>query len=417
MSNPKNIRNIPLDRIHTTPDDRTADEELVASIRQHGILQPIGVLDERDGFRIIYGSRRLDAARKAGLSALPAVVYPANTPPADLRILTLVENVQRLDASPAEQGRLFAELVGMGLAVGEVARRVGKSPTYVRQRVTIATLPAHVRELLPPSYSVSAAALLCRLPIPTLIGVLETVPESATDVELARDAVRDAGRDLDDAPFPTSDCGDCQKRTGADRAAFGVACGDRCLDPECYDGKVAVHVGNSVARIRKAHPYAPAIVSKAANYAAPPALGELYKANGATTPPRGKRIAEEGEEGVPAILLDDARPRLVRLAADDDPHFDGRALRHTEDGRKSLDLRHRLDDALDGEPRPVRDNDLPRLVKALVGALEARDDVTAPEAWAALLRLHAPALSRRLQAPPPDADRDADFRRFAALLP
>lgn len=415
-SNP-NIRTIPLDRIHAAPADRTADEELVASVKQHGVLQPVAVVADGKGFRPVFGSRRLDAARKAGLANIPATVFPADTPPADLHILTLVENVQRLDASPLEQGRLFAELVGMGLAIGEVARRVGKSPTYVRQRVTIATLPAHVLDLLPPEYSVSAAALLCRLPLPVLIKILENSPEASTDVEMARDAVRNAGRDLDGAPFPTSDCGSCRKRTGADRAAFGDIGGDTCFDPECYEEKVRRHVGLAVSTIRREHPTAPCIVTRDANRSATPALGELYASNGADPLPRSKRIAEEGEGGgTPAICLDGGKARLVHVT-DSDNALDGRATRHTPDGQRALDLRRRLDDALDGTPRPVRDSDLPRLVRALAGALEGRDDVTAPDAWAALLRLAAPALRARIKPASPDADREADFRRIAALLP
>ena len=65
MSNPNNIKSIPLDRIHPAPTDRTADEELVASIREHGVLQPVAVVADGTGFRPVFGSRRLDAARKS----------------------------------------------------------------------------------------------------------------------------------------------------------------------------------------------------------------------------------------------------------------------------------------------------------------------------------------------------------------
>ncbi len=415
MSNPNNIKSIPLDRIHPAPTDRTADEELVASIREHGVLQPVAVVADGSGFRPVFGSRRLDAARKAGLEAVPAIVYPADTPAADLRILTLVENVQRLDASPLEQGRLFAELVGMGLAIGEVARRVGKSPTYVRQRVGIATLPAHVLDLLPAEYNVSAVALLCRLPIPVLISVLENSPGAATDVELARDAVVAAGRDLDDAPFPTSDCGSCKKRTGADRAAFGSIGGDRCFDPDCYEEKVRHHVGLAVSTIRRKHPTAPCIVTRSANRAATPELGDLFASNGARPLPRDKRLAGPGEPGDPAILLDNGTPTLVRVT-DDTPDPDGRATRHTPDGRRAYAFRQRLAVVLAENPRPVRDADLPAHVHRLACALAGTDDLDAAGVLYALLRAAAPVLARRLQLPPVSADRDADFRRAEAIL-
>ncbi|HMK09690.1 MAG TPA: ParB/RepB/Spo0J family partition protein [Anaerolineales bacterium] len=124
-------------------------EELTASIREHGVLQPLVVTPAPDGkgFLLIAGERRLQAARLAGLPTVPAVVRVA-----DERLsleLALVENLQRQDLDPLEAAEGYRQLVeDFGLTHEDVARRVGKNRSTVSNTLRLLKLPATVRQAL-----------------------------------------------------------------------------------------------------------------------------------------------------------------------------------------------------------------------------------------------------------------------------
>ncbi len=101
---------------------------LAASIREHGVIQPIVVTRAAsgDGYVLIVGARRLTAAARAGLTQVPAVVKDAT--PRQMLELALVENVQRLDLNPLEEAAAYQQLIAeFGLTQDEVAQRVGRS--------------------------------------------------------------------------------------------------------------------------------------------------------------------------------------------------------------------------------------------------------------------------------------------------
>lgn len=395
---------IPISAILANPGDRTADAELVASVQQHGLLQPIAVIEDGDGYRPLFGCRRLDAARKAGLDSIACAVYPADLPADQRQIIALVENIARLDNSPIEQGRAFLELVALGVPQEEVAKRIGKPRHFVHARVRLASLPQQVLDALPPSYAIAAVVELGKLPEEALLAVLDENPGAAADLELARDAVRRAGRDLGLARFTTDACTSCTRKEES-----------LCLGPDCFDHKQRDAAEASIAKLRAEHPEAELVVSRAGVRNATAASMSLISDHRAHSL-RGRRIVEEPDEGgEAAILLDGGTPQLVHVVAA--PSTDGRATCHSPDGQKSLDLRRRLQAAAEAAPRAVRPSDLSRLVRALGEALEGRDGLSVTSAWCAIFRAAAPVLSRRLQSPPPDADREGDFRRVEALLP
>ena len=393
------ISTIPLDRIHGNPGDRTADEELVASVQQHGVLEPIAVIEDGDGYRPLFGCRRLDAARKAGLDAIACVVYHADLPADQQRVLLIVENLQRLDNSPIEQGRAFLELVALGVPQEEVAKRIGKPRHFVHARVRLASLPPAVLDRLPPSYNISAVVELGKLSEEALLSVLDETPGAASDLELARDAVRRAGRSLDAASFSTDACATCGRKEDV-----------LCLDPSCFDQRQRDAAEAAIAQLREEHPEAECVVSREGVRNATPATMELVSDHCAHSLRKRRIVA--GEDGEAAILLDGGTPRLVHVAEGSDC-ADGRATRHTEQGQRSLDLRRRLQDAAEAPPRAVRPSDLPRLARSLGEALEGRSGLSVTCAWAAVFRACVPALAKRLQSAPTDAD----FTRIEALLP
>lgn len=127
-------------------------EELAASIRTYGIIQPLLVAEERgaDGstiYQLIAGERRLRAAKAAGLERVPVTIRQST--PQELLEIAIVENVQRADLSPIEEALAYQRLIGeFGLTQREVAARVGKSRTAVANTLRLTELPPEVRASL-----------------------------------------------------------------------------------------------------------------------------------------------------------------------------------------------------------------------------------------------------------------------------
>lgn len=125
-----------------TSQDTRRLEELAASLREYGVLQPLlvredGFLDDgRTRYMIVAGGRRYAAAQLAGLSRLPVVVR--DTEGANLRMTQLVENVQRQDLTPLEEARAYQELIeAQGLSAEALGKRLGLSGQQVRDRVLL----------------------------------------------------------------------------------------------------------------------------------------------------------------------------------------------------------------------------------------------------------------------------------------
>jgi ParB family chromosome partitioning protein len=121
--------------------------ELVASIREHGVIQPLIVTQVGDGFQLIAGERRWRAAQLAGLTTVPAIIK--ETTPQQMLELALVENVQRADLNPLEEAGAYRQLMDeFGLTQEEVAEQVGKSRTAVANTVRLLRLPDDIQEAL-----------------------------------------------------------------------------------------------------------------------------------------------------------------------------------------------------------------------------------------------------------------------------
>ncbi|MEO7027155.1 MAG: ParB/RepB/Spo0J family partition protein [Caulobacteraceae bacterium] len=122
-------------------------EELAASIRAHGVLQPILVRPspERPGeYQIVAGERRWRAAQRAKLHVIPAVARPIADD--EVMIVALVENLQRADLNPIEEARAYGELLEQFDGPAALADAVGKSRSHIANTVRLLRLPASVRE-------------------------------------------------------------------------------------------------------------------------------------------------------------------------------------------------------------------------------------------------------------------------------
>jgi ParB family chromosome partitioning protein len=122
-------------------------QELAASIREVGILQPLVVRSTEGGFELIAGERRLRAAKEAGLDRVPVLIRQAGDN--ESMELALVENLQREDLNPLETAAAYQALMeGFGLTKEQLAHRLGKSRAAVTNTLRLAQLPDRIRSLL-----------------------------------------------------------------------------------------------------------------------------------------------------------------------------------------------------------------------------------------------------------------------------
>jgi len=127
--------------------DERALEELSASIRQYGIIQPLVVTPHGDNYYIIAGERRWRAAQLAGLKTVPVLVR--TTEQQESLELAILENVQRVDLSPLEQAVSIERLhQQFNLTYAQIGQRLGKAETTVHNTVRLLQLPHEAREAL-----------------------------------------------------------------------------------------------------------------------------------------------------------------------------------------------------------------------------------------------------------------------------
>lgn len=119
--------------------------ELVDSIREHGVLEPLVVAKTPAGYQIIAGERRWRAAKIAGLSDVPVIVK--ETTPQGMLEMALVENVQRVDLNPMERAQAYKRLIDeFTLSNQEIAKRVSKSPAFVSNTIRLLSLPDALKD-------------------------------------------------------------------------------------------------------------------------------------------------------------------------------------------------------------------------------------------------------------------------------
>lgn len=131
-------------RTHFSPSDL---EDLIASIKQYGIVQPLVVTQTSSGYQLIAGERRLRSAKAIGLEFVPVVVRTATEQ--EKLELALIENIQRQDLNPVEEARAYRALIdSFDLTQEEVAKRVGKSRSAVANTIRLLDLNDEMLEAL-----------------------------------------------------------------------------------------------------------------------------------------------------------------------------------------------------------------------------------------------------------------------------
>jgi ParB family transcriptional regulator, chromosome partitioning protein len=120
-------------------------KDLIASIHEHGIIEPLVVAKTPAGYQIIAGERRWRASKLAGLTTVPVIVR--ETTSKGMLEMAIVENVQREDLNAIERAQAFQRLIEeFGLNLSEIAKRIGKSESYVSNTIRLLSLPDAIKD-------------------------------------------------------------------------------------------------------------------------------------------------------------------------------------------------------------------------------------------------------------------------------
>ncbi len=163
---------LPLEKVVPNPSqprhnfEENALKELVASIKEHGIIQPLIVRKLPSGnYELIAGERRWRAAKEVGLKSVPVIIREASEE--QIMELSLVENLQRQDLNPIEEAKGYATLAShFGLTQEKIAEKVGKARASVANALRLLELPAEIKNMLTNgSISAGHAKVLLSVPI------------------------------------------------------------------------------------------------------------------------------------------------------------------------------------------------------------------------------------------------------------
>ena len=271
MQNSSEFQYIAIDTIHesATNPRRTFDEaklqELAESIRTNGLIQPITVRPNSDGFEIVAGARRFRASQIAEVFSVPARIVEIS----DAQTLEwqLVENSQRVDVHPYEEGQGFQRLLDMpGYDVAALVEKSGKSASHIYARLSLLQLIPPIAEAFSAErITASHANLLARLPQDTQAEAFEQCwrkdwqdkePHLLPAKHLSAWIQANLYLELADAPFSKEDptlnpaagaCVTCPRRSGYNTSLFADVQGDQCLDGACYETKVNAHIDRELA--------------------------------------------------------------------------------------------------------------------------------------------------------------------------
>ncbi len=172
--------------------DKEPLDELAASIKLHGILQPLVVEPSIEGrYNLQIGKRRMAAAKMIGLEKVPAIILEGPLSSEESLAIRLVENLHREDLDPIDEAEAYSTLREMGSKVSEIARLVGKERTYVSHSMRLLKLHPKVREeVRQQNISREHALALLRLEPYQQIALAEEIMEKELTMAETRDKVR-----------------------------------------------------------------------------------------------------------------------------------------------------------------------------------------------------------------------------------
>lgn len=144
------VEDIPVEDIQVNPMqprqhfDEGQIDELIESVREHGIIQPLIVTKQKDGYELIAGERRLRAAKACGFKTVPAVLRDASVQ--QKLEVSLVENLQRQDLNPIDEALAYQRLINeFHLTQEQVAKKIGKARASVANTLRLLALPQEIQ--------------------------------------------------------------------------------------------------------------------------------------------------------------------------------------------------------------------------------------------------------------------------------
>jgi ParB/RepB/Spo0J family partition protein len=151
---PSAVRNVPVDRIDPNPNqprlalDQGGMDDLTASVREHGVLQPVLVRAlPANRYQLVAGERRWRAAAAAGLTTIPALIEDIDDDTA-LEI-SIIENLQREDLTPLDEAMIYDKMIRQhGYSIRRLAQKLGKDKGYLENRLRLADAPQEIRDLV-----------------------------------------------------------------------------------------------------------------------------------------------------------------------------------------------------------------------------------------------------------------------------
>jgi len=203
---------VPVDQVEVNPNqprkafDLAALDELTASIRNSGLIQPVVVRRLGEGYQLIAGERRWRAARQAGLARIPAVVREVSD--AESLELALVENLLREDLNPMEEAEAYQKLLAQyGWTQEELAQRIGRDRTSIANSLRLLRLPSEIQTDLREGRLTMghARALLMLTTVADQLKLRDEILTHSWSVRATEDSVRnaeEAARSRRGAPTP-----------------------------------------------------------------------------------------------------------------------------------------------------------------------------------------------------------------------
>jgi ParB family chromosome partitioning protein len=176
--------------------------DIVNSIKEHGIIEPLIVAKTPAGYQLIAGERRWRAAKLAQLTTVPVIVK--ETTAKGMLEMAIVENVQREDLNPIERAQAFQRLIEeFGLPVSEIAKRVGKSESYVSNTMRLLALPDAIKDGLV-SHAITeghARAIAGLGEVKLMVDAYKTILAESASVRRAEDLARRLKAQYDKKPI------------------------------------------------------------------------------------------------------------------------------------------------------------------------------------------------------------------------
>jgi PRTRC genetic system ParB family protein len=238
--------------------DAAKMEELTASVREKGVIQPVVVRTLADGgFALVAGGRRYKAAMAAHGEDYEIPVVVKDIDEVEAKQLAIIENIQRADMSPAEEAIAAAEQVGLSKGDrDEVARIFGWSRATLDKRLALMNCSANVLEALTTQQILLGhAELLAALPKETQDKLLPVIIKESKSVAEVKKTIEQVACSLSAAIFDKTDCENCPHNSSTQGEMFGesIATGN-CTNRTCFNEKTGKQLEAVAANLRDDFP-------------------------------------------------------------------------------------------------------------------------------------------------------------------